>query len=186
MKKVFVMLVNLCLVFTSLCQIPIGFRYQAVVRNEGGEPLQEQAVSVRITLHNADGTYEYYQEQHNVITTPSGQIAITVGKGNLLFGEMENVPWLQGGVYMNVELDPNAGSNYATLGAVELMAVPYALYAQSATSIVTDPNAGEDDPLFMVRNSVGQIVFAVYQGGVRAYVDDTGGKQTRGGFAIGG
>ena len=43
----------------------------------------------------------------------------------------------------------------------------------------------EEEPIFVVRNSAGQIVFAVYEGGVRAYVDDTR-KQTRGGFAIGG
>lgn len=43
----------------------------------------------------------------------------------------------------------------------------------------------EEEPIFVVRNSAGKIVFAVYEGGVRAYVDDTG-KQTRGGFAVGG
>lgn len=42
-----------------------------------------------------------------------------------------------------------------------------------------------EEPIFLVRNSAGQIVFAVYESGVRMYVDDTS-KQSRGGFAIGG
>ena len=44
----------------------------------------------------------------------------------------------------------------------------------------------EEDPIFLVRNSAGQIVFAVYESGVRIYVDDEGTKGTRGGFAVGG
>ena len=43
----------------------------------------------------------------------------------------------------------------------------------------------EEEPIFLVKNSAGQVVFAVYESGVRVYVDDTS-KSTRGGFAIGG
>jgi hypothetical protein len=42
-----------------------------------------------------------------------------------------------------------------------------------------------EEPIFVVRNSLGKIVFAVYESGVRMYVDDTG-KGNRGGFAVGG
>ncbi len=44
----------------------------------------------------------------------------------------------------------------------------------------------EEQPIFAVRNNDGQIVFAVYQSGVRVYVDDAVGKSSRGGFAVGG
>jgi carbonic anhydrase/acetyltransferase-like protein (isoleucine patch superfamily) len=44
----------------------------------------------------------------------------------------------------------------------------------------------EEEPIFAVRNNVGDIVFAVYQSGVRMYVEETPGKGSRGGFAIGG
>ncbi|MDD3891954.1 MAG: hypothetical protein PHE03_06585, partial [Bacteroidales bacterium] len=42
-----------------------------------------------------------------------------------------------------------------------------------------------EEPIFVVRNSLGKIVFAVYESGIRMYVDDTS-KGNRGGFAIGG
>ncbi|MHC1704565.1 MAG: beta strand repeat-containing protein [Tenuifilaceae bacterium] len=48
-------------------------------------------------------------------------------------------------------------------------------------------NPGEDDPIFEVKNKDGNVVFGVYQGGVRIYVDTTGtAKGARGGFAVGG
>jgi len=46
-----------------------------------------------------------------------------------------------------------------------------------------------EDPLFVVRNSAGLVVFAVYEQGVRIYVDgdpDDEGKGNKSGFAIGG
>ncbi len=43
-----------------------------------------------------------------------------------------------------------------------------------------------DSALFIVKRKDGQPVFAVYNEGVRVYVDDTPSKRPRGGFAIGG
>ena len=55
--------------------------------------------------------------------------------------------------------------------------------------VQSDPTVSSlDSAIFEVRNKDGQVVFAVYQEGVRVYVDDTGtkGLSTKGGFAVGG
>jgi len=52
--------------------------------------------------------------------------------------------------------------------------------------VVGDGSETPDDPLFEVKRNDGQTVFAVYPEGVRIYVDDSGTKGTKGGFAIGG
>ena len=44
----------------------------------------------------------------------------------------------------------------------------------------------DEEPLFEVKNKDGQTVFAVYNNGVRVYVDDSGAKGLKGGFAVGG
>jgi hypothetical protein len=46
----------------------------------------------------------------------------------------------------------------------------------------------QEEPIFVVRNNLGQIVFAVYESGVRMYVEDgtAGPKTNKAGFAIGG
>lgn len=53
-------------------------------------------------------------------------------------------------------------------------------------SISSNPSASDDDPILEVKNKQGQVVFAVYQKGVRVYVSDDGSKSVKGGFAIGG
>jgi hypothetical protein len=44
-----------------------------------------------------------------------------------------------------------------------------------------DPNA----PIFAVKNDQGQIVFAVYQGGVKIFIDEQELKAAGGGFSVG-
>ncbi|MDD2564560.1 MAG: collagen-like protein, partial [Salinivirgaceae bacterium] len=53
-------------------------------------------------------------------------------------------------------------------------------------AVLSNPTALDDDPIFEVKNKAGQLVFGVYQSGVRIYVDDTQTKAAKGGFAIGG
>jgi hypothetical protein len=253
MKKIvlFSFLVEFSVVL--IAQSPPGFNYQAVIRDAEGQPLVEQAVSIRLTLQNEDGTTEFYTETHNTSTSPQGIASIVVGSGSANEGDLTDIPWEVGGVYLKVEVDPTQGGTFYPLGISQLQAVPYSLYAASGVTgpegpegpegpLVTgtegqtlrhngtswvassnihnaDANVGigtvtpteklevagnikalgrligqsvevnqpqsEEEPIFVVRNSAGQIVFAVYEGGVRAYVDDTS-KQTRGGFAIGG
>ncbi|HPW66216.1 MAG TPA: hypothetical protein PLS84_03930 [Salinivirgaceae bacterium] len=52
--------------------------------------------------------------------------------------------------------------------------------------VVSDTAAGIDDPIFEVKNKDGEVVFGVYQTGVRIYVDESNTKAAKGGFAIGG
>ena len=52
--------------------------------------------------------------------------------------------------------------------------------------VISIPTAGTDDPIMEVKNKNGMVVFAVYQSGVRMYVDGLGAKGAKGGFAVGG
>jgi hypothetical protein len=52
--------------------------------------------------------------------------------------------------------------------------------------VVSNPQAGDDDPIFEVKNRDGNVVFGVYQTGVRVYVDESNSKAEKGGFAVGG
>ncbi len=53
-------------------------------------------------------------------------------------------------------------------------------------AVLSYPSAGDEDPIFEVKNKAGQVVFGVYQSGVRIYVDDSNAKAEKGGFAVGG
>jgi len=168
-------------------QIPQGFSFQAVVRNDNGNPIADQAIKLKVSLQDQAGT-NYFVETHSTTTTSLGVINLIIGTGLAELGSIENVPWESGAIFINVAIDPSGGTNFTEIGPpTKLMSVPYALYTNEDKVITSDPNALEDDPIFVVKNKDDKIVFAVYQGGVRVYVEDTpSGKGAKGGFAVGG
>lgn len=71
-------------------------------------------------------------------------------------------------------------------GTSSLTSTPNVTFNNSL-EVVGNPPTTSDDPIFEVKNSAGQVVFGVYQGGVRIYVEDSKIiKGARGGFAVGG
>jgi hypothetical protein len=189
MKKLISLTILAGLTFFTLAQAPQGFSYQAVIRDSEGQPLAEQQVSIRLTLQDEAGETSHYAETHTVTTSPQGVVSLVVGSGTPVEKAFVDIPWNEDNVYIKVEVDPTGGSSYSELGTTKLQAVPYALHAQSANRFIAEPGAGGDEPLFVVSNSQEQIVFAVYEKGVRMYVEDdvvTGEKGNKSGFAIGG
>ena len=81
--------------------------------------------------------------------------------------------------------EKNGNDIYYNLGNVGIGAVT----PNSKLLVQSDAIAGINDDIFSVLNANGDTVFAVYQEGVRIWVDDDGGTKangSRGGFAVGG
>ncbi|NJO87387.1 MAG: hypothetical protein HC821_05295 [Lewinella sp.] len=57
---------------------------------------------------------------------------LTVGGGTLVSGDFETVSWATNTYFLQVELDPNGGNAFSTLGSSQLLSVPYALYARNS------------------------------------------------------
>ena len=174
-------------------QAPQGFNYQAVLRDAQGQVVKDQLVSLRLSiLQGSETGTTVYSETHQVTSNAFGLVTVVVGEGNVVTGEFDAVDWEAGPYYLKVEVDLTGGSNYVTLGVSALQSVPYALQAGTVGSLtrleVQGDDTDSDSALFVVRRKDGQIVFAVYNEGVRIYVDTaSGGKgPQRGGFAIGG
>jgi hypothetical protein len=129
MKRFTVLTIALMLTMVVLTYAQQGFNYQAVLRDVEGQPLSQQAVSIRITLQDAGGTTTYYAETHAVTTSIQGVVALAVGNGEVALGDFSEIPWADGDIYMKVEVDPAGGTSYAELGIAKLQAVPYALFA---------------------------------------------------------
>jgi len=186
-KATFIIIMS-CIYLTGYAQSPQGFNYQAVAHNADGSPMGNTTVGVKITLEDASHV-AYYSETHAASTNAQGVFSIIIGNGNRVGNNLfENIPWSKGDVSLKLEVDPLGGTAYAQVGnIIPLQAVPYALYAENTKEIVSQPTALDDDPIFVVKNKAGQVVFAVYQTGVRVYVEDTPViKGARGGFAVGG
>ncbi len=178
------MLLLFILLGTSVySQVPNSFSYQAVLRNNSGQILGDADVVLRISLFSELETY--YVETHTLTTNAYGVVNISIGGGELVTGNFSSVPWGLSPISIKTEVDYQS-SGFQEMGTSQLQSVPYAHYAKTVGSIDSSPDAGDEEPIFVVKNKDGFIVFAVYQNGIRMYVEETPGKGTRGGFAIGG
>lgn len=186
MKKLIFLLLVLVNSLMLNAQTPTGFNYQAVIRNSSGQVLANQNVSLRVNLISNSGTTTYYTETHGLTTTAQGVVNLIIGEGTDRVGTISQVPWDKEQVKLRVEFKAGQATTYSELGVQALQAVPYALHAANTKEITSNPTATDDEPIFVVRNKEGKIVFAVYQEGVRVYVDDTSVKGAKGGFAVGG
>ncbi|MEL6252521.1 MAG: tail fiber domain-containing protein [Bacteroidota bacterium] len=128
-------LLLLCLLFLGfaelIAQAPQGINYQAVVRGNSGNLQINQTLGVRFSIE--DGTNVVYQELHNTNSNGFGLVELVIGKGTPLTGTFNAVPWSQGPYFLKVEIDD--GTGFQNLGTTELVSVPFALYAETASTV---------------------------------------------------
>jgi Collagen triple helix repeat (20 copies) len=137
MKKIKIVWV-LCLCFVSIttfAQVPKELRYQAVARNWAGQALANQKVTVKISLlPTQSSSIVLYTETRNVVTNAKGLFTINIGSTGAtnVTIPFSSVNWSTGNKYVQVEIDPLGNNNFMTLGTNQLLAVPYALFADNS------------------------------------------------------
>ncbi|MEN8229279.1 MAG: hypothetical protein ABFS38_14060 [Bacteroidota bacterium] len=118
-------------------QVPEAFNYQAVVRNSSGELIANQNVSFKISiLQNSESGTVVYSESHAVMTNDFGLANLKIGEGTVLDGVFSPGGWGAASHFIKVELDPAGGSSYVLLGTTQMVAVPYAFHAQTASEVI--------------------------------------------------
>lgn len=134
MKKLIVCVVISVIAITVSSQPPQAFKYQAVVRDNSGQILQNQAIGVRISIHHGTaGGPIVYQELFSVSTNEFGLINLDIGTGTPTGYPFTNISWSSGNKFLQLEIDPSGGTSYITMGTSQLLSVPYAMYAGEAT-----------------------------------------------------
>lgn len=194
MKKIITLLVIVALVslYSAEAQVPGAFNFQGVLRDVNQNVIADQDVSVRLSilLNSENGDVEY-SEVHQTSTGPIGQITLLVGSGTPQSGSLLDINWTSDFHYLKVEVDPDNGTSYNHVGTSQLVAVPFAMQAGSIKlplenmEIIEPEGHNTEDALFEVKRLDGSTVFAVYNEGVRVYVEDQV-KGVKGGFAVGG
>ncbi len=116
-------------------QAPQSFNYQAVVRDAGGTILPNQMVNFRMNIRqgSASGT-TVYSETHMPTTNAFGLVNLQIGTGTVVSGDFATIQWGGNSHFIEVELDPAGGTNFLSLGAQQLISVPYALFADSSAN----------------------------------------------------
>jgi hypothetical protein len=65
-------------------------------------------------------------------TNDFGLFSLVVGFGTSTTGDIASVEWDTESKFLQVEIDPQGGINYKDIGTIQLMSVPFAMYAQSS------------------------------------------------------
>lgn len=118
--------------FAAFTQSPDLMNYQAVLRDDSGNLITSGTVSMRFTVtsESVDGT-TVYQEVHSAAPSSYGVVNLAIGDGTVTEGSFANINWSATGHFITVEIDPDGGSNYESLGSSQFKSVPYAKQASA-------------------------------------------------------
>jgi microcystin-dependent protein len=128
------------LTFSVSAQAPLQIPYQGVARDAQGVALQNQLITLRLTIEDASGA-DLFQEIHQTNTNPFGLFNVQIGSIVPM-----NIDWGSGTRFLHVEMDPNGGSTYVDLGTTQFLSVPYALYAETSNTPGPQGPAGPQGP----------------------------------------
>lgn len=118
-----------------------AINYQAVVRNSAGiiEPDQSIAVLFTILAGDVNGAV-VWQEEHSTQTNRFGLFTLNIGKGSRKEGvaQFSDINWGANKHFLKVEVKIGDNKDFAFYGTTQMLAVPYALYAEKAGTATPD------------------------------------------------
>ncbi len=138
-KYIFTLLFLFITTVTKGQDIPAGINYQGTARDVSGELISNEVVTFRVSIENdASEPTVYFSEIHRLTTSSSGQFKIVIGRGSTLTGNFFQIPWSAEKIWMEIQIKQDGNSQFTTLSQAELLAVPYAFNAGTATSVSGD------------------------------------------------
>ncbi len=135
MCKRLLMLLIVFLAVASMQADAQQLNYQAIARNANGVALTFRDVGIRLSIRDGSTTGSIvYSETRNIRTNQFGLFTVVIGSPGAtnVLGSMASINWISGNKYLQVEIDPEGGTNYFQAGTSQLQAVPYALFANAA------------------------------------------------------
>lgn len=133
-KRIFVTMMML-VVFAIMRAEAQQLNYQAIARNANGVALTFRDVGIRLSIRDGSPNgFIVYSESRNIRTNQFGLFTVIIGSpgASNVLGSMASINWISGNKYLQVEIDPEGGTNYFQAGTSQLQAVPYALFANAA------------------------------------------------------
>ena len=147
MKKLHILLLILFTWVSAFAQTPQNISYQAVIRDANGFLVKTKMIGVQVSvLQGSINGSPVYVETHTPTTNANGLMSFEIGNGTIVSGSISTIDWTNGPYFVKTESDLDGGSNYTISGTSPLLAVPYALHANIADSLVG--GISEADPIF--------------------------------------
>ncbi|MFT3934182.1 MAG: hypothetical protein QM726_11240 [Chitinophagaceae bacterium] len=123
------------MVIAAIAQSPAMINYQGVARNPVGNAIAFKNIKLRLSIHDGTATGTVvYTETRSVQTNAFGLFNVAIGSTGTISatGTIAGINWGGGSKYLQVEIDPDNGTTFTSMGASQLLSVPYALYSAGA------------------------------------------------------
>lgn len=143
MKRTFTLLTAILISSFIWAQSPMKMSYQAVVRDGSGNLIVNQNIGLKISiLQGSMNGILVYEEVLNPATNQNGLLSTEFGGGT----GFDTVNFQTGPFFLKTEIDPAGGSNYTISNTSQILSVPFALHANTATNFTGTLN--ETDPVY--------------------------------------
>lgn len=118
---------SIILLSAASAQAPSLISYQAVLRDNTGQPIPDTDVKIDLSiLQGSTSGAVVFTETHSAHTNSFGLVNLQVGSIGTGIGLID---WTDGPYFLKVEADE------VEFGTIQLISVPYALYAQKAGNV---------------------------------------------------
>jgi len=139
MKYIYILIIVLLVTIVGYAQVPQGISYQAIAFDGGNNPVVSSNVGLQISILDTSVTgTAVYVETHTAMTNSQGLFNLNIGQGTPTTGTFATIDWATNNKFLKVELDPAGGTSYTSVGANQLMTVPYAMMAGGVTNTSGD------------------------------------------------
>ena len=109
-----------------------GINFQGVARSANGTILASQKISLKLSIiTGSNSSTPDYMETRSVETNAQGIFSIVIGDIGAIttIGAYANINWKNNIKFLKVEMDPNNGTNFISMGTTQLQYVPFSYYA---------------------------------------------------------
>lgn len=119
--------------------------YQAIARDQAGAIIANQPISVKFEIRQGSMTgSSVFSETHTTTTNQFGLFTLSIG--SVSTSQFQAINWATMPFFMEVSIDPAAGTSFTSIGNQQLMSVPYALYAKTAGNAGITPTISINSP----------------------------------------
>ena len=109
-----------------------GINFQGVARSANGVILASQKISLKLSIITGTATTSPdYVETRSVSTNAQGIFSIVVGDTGAIstIGTYASISWKTSTKFLKVEMDPNNGTSFISMGTTPLQYVPFSYYS---------------------------------------------------------
>ncbi|WP_458626122.1 tail fiber domain-containing protein [Winogradskyella sp. PC D3.3] len=131
MKSLITLILTLLLATLGFAQN--GINYKAIIKDNSGNVIANDLISVQFTILKGVDQTNVYQETHTPTTDVNGLIIVNIGEGTPISGTFATIDWASDTTFLNTKI--NTGSGLVDMGTTEFKTVPYAINAKTATNV---------------------------------------------------